>query len=174
MSLASRIDGIDAKLSHEFAAAFGDAVCDELEREGDEALASRLRQVLHIAPTPRRRPRSPMRCTETSNEPGRGPRRVTGVLRPRGASSVRRFTSRGWRRGGAGRDESGRHGVHRGRSGRCARRVRSNDRACAGRRDHAASSVRQERGRSGWLFPSSPPRPGRWTTADSSDASTGD
>ena len=39
MSLASRIDGIDAKLSHEFAAAFGDAVCDELEREGDEAVS---------------------------------------------------------------------------------------------------------------------------------------
>ena len=49
MSLASRIDGIDAKLSHEFAAAFGDAVCDELEREGDEALASRLRRILHCA-----------------------------------------------------------------------------------------------------------------------------
>ena len=76
MSLASRIDGIDAKLSHEFAAAFGDAVCDELEREGDEG--PRVVCADEIAPTPRRRPRSPMRCTETSNEPGRGQRRVTG------------------------------------------------------------------------------------------------
>jgi len=49
MSLASRIDGIDATLSREFAAAFGDAVCDELEREGDDALASRLRRILHDA-----------------------------------------------------------------------------------------------------------------------------